>query len=135
LGTALPAAADRDSELYALKEAGKRMADTLNLAIVAYNRAATGRWMAFRLADGTSDQVVYDSRDDAIAHQLHESLCWYEQLRPAGYSADECALTLAYARAMYAAGWRPLAGAPAPILPVRTEDARAKYRQLRAHRR
>lgn len=123
----------RDSELYALREAGKRMADALNLHVVAGQ--ATGRWLAISLADGRSDGTVYDTRDDAIRHQFHETQCWYEVLKPRSYSADECALTLMYARAAYDAGWRNPAGAPAPILPVRIEDLVSKSALLRAHAR
>jgi hypothetical protein len=125
----------RDSELYALKEAGKRMADILNLALIAYGPVITGRWMAFALADGRGDSVVYDTRDDAIAHQFHETLAHYEQMRPKGWSADECALTLMYARAAYDAGWRPERETPAPIMPVRLEDTAQKLRRLRRHAR
>lgn len=125
----------RDSELYALKEAGKRMADALNLALVAGGIAVTGRWMAFSLADGRSDNVLYDTRDDAIRHQFHETLAHYEQMRPRSWSADECAMTLQYARAAYGAGWRPEREAPAPIMPVRNEDKARKLRQLQRARR
>lgn len=125
----------RDSELYALKEAGKRMADILNLALIAHGPAVTGKWMAFTLADGRGDSVVYDTRPDAIRHQFHETLAHYEQMRPKGWSADECALTLMYARAAYNAGWRPSAEDPAPIMPVRNEDRALKLRQLRRHAR
>jgi hypothetical protein len=121
----------RDSELYALREAGKRMSDILNLALVCHGPAVTGRWMAFKLADGSGDNVVYDTRADAIRHQFHETTAWYEQMRPKGWSADECALTLLYARAAYDAGWRPERETPAPILPVRLEDKAHKMRQLR----
>jgi hypothetical protein len=122
----------KDSALYALKEAGKRMAGTLNLHLAA---GVTRGFAAFRLTDGTSDGTVYDCRADAIRHQLHETLCWYESLRPRSFGADECALTLAYARAAYDAGWRNPADAPAPIKPVRLEDFVAKTRQLRRHAR
>lgn len=119
----------KDSELYALKEAGKRMAGSLNLHIVAGQ--CFGRWVAFKLEDGRSDGVIYDTRDDAIRHQLHETLCWYEPIRPVSYSADECALILMYARAAYDAGWRNGRGDPAPIKPVRMEDFAGKALSLR----
>lgn len=124
-----------DSELYALKEAGKRMADSLNLRLIVDGPAVTGRWMAFALADGRSDNVLYDTRADAIRHQFHETLAHYEQMRPKSWSADECAMTLHYARAAYDAGWRPEPEAPAPIMPVRLEDKALKTRQLRRAKR
>jgi hypothetical protein len=117
-----------DPELYALREAGSRMADVLNAAVIANGIGATGRWMAFHLQDGTSDKVIYDARVHAIIHQSQP--CHFEQLRPAGYSRDECAMTLQYARALHAAGIRPDPDYPAPVLPVRREDAIRKTRQL-----
>jgi hypothetical protein len=124
-----------DSELYALKEAGKRMADILNLRLIVDGPAVTGRWMAFALADGRGDSVLYDTRAEAIRHQFHETLAHYEQMRPKSWSADECAMTLHYARAAYDAGWRPEPEAPAPIMPVRLEDKALKTRQLRRAKR
>jgi hypothetical protein len=91
--------------------------------------------MAFALADGRSDNVLYDTRADAIRHQFHETLAHYEQMRPKSWSADECAMTLHYARAAYDAGWRPEPEAPAPIMPVRLEDKALKTRQLRRAKR
>jgi hypothetical protein len=124
-----------DTELHALRDAGKRMADALNLRIIADGIAVTGRWMAFALQDGKTDHVLYDRRDEAIRHQFHETLSWYEQLRPRTYTADECAMTLHYARAAYDAGWRPQPDTPAPIMPVRLEDKATKMRQLRRAKR
>lgn len=125
----------RDSELYALREAGKRMSDALNLRLAVDGIAVTGRWMAFSLADGKSDNVLYDTRDDAIRHQFHETLAHYEQMRPKSWSVGECAMTLQYARAAYDAGWRPERQAPAPIMPVRLEDKAQKMRRLRRAKR
>lgn len=123
-----------DTALYLAKEAGKRMADALN-AHVVFTAGSFGRWVAIRLEDGSSDGVLYDTRADAIRHQLHDTLCWYEPIRPSSYSPDECALLLVYARAAYDAGWRPERDAPAPILPVRHEDGVRKIRQLTAARK
>lgn len=122
-----------DPELYALKEAGRRAAGVLNDTVIDNGLAATGRWMAFRLDDGSSDKVIYDTRDDAIRHQSQPA--HYEQLKPHGYGADEMAMTLHYARSMHAAGWRPETGDPAPILPVRREDAASKAGQMNRHAR
>jgi hypothetical protein len=125
-----------DPELHALKAAGARMADALNAAVVAKN--CFGRWMAFRLDDGSSPdrRTLYDTRAAAISHQRHrEAWTHFEQVRPASYSADECALTLQYARALYASGYRPATDVPAPIAPVRLEDKAAKLGQLTRHAR
>jgi hypothetical protein len=124
-----------DAELYALKEAGKRMSEALNLRLIFDGPGVTGRWMAFALADGRSDNVLYDTRSDAIRHQFHETFAHYEQMRPKSWSADECAMTLQYARAAYDAGWRPEPDAPAPIKPVRLEDQAQQLRRLRRNKR
>lgn len=120
-----------DPELHALKDAGARMCDVLNAAIIANGLAATGRWMAFRLDDGSSDKVIYDTRADAITHARQP--CHYEQLRPRGYGPDECAMTLAYARSLHLAMGPADLDMPAPIMPVRLEDRAAKRRQLARH--
>lgn len=124
-----------DPELYAAREAGKRMADVLNAQVVFGKLAGFGRVMAFALADGASDGVVYDTFADAMRHQRHEQLCHYEVLRPTSYSADECALTLIYARAFHDRGGRYDVQYPQPIRPVRLEDFGHKLRQLRQPRR
>ena len=36
-----------------------------------------GKWVAIRLSDGGSDKIAYDTKADAIRHQLHELLCCY----------------------------------------------------------
>jgi hypothetical protein len=120
-----------DPELLELKDAGARMADVANAAVIANGLQATGRWLAFRLEDGRSDGVIYDTRPDAITHA--KAPCHYEQLRPRGYGTDECAMTLAYARALHASMGAADLDMPAPILPVRLEDRAAKRRQLARH--
>jgi hypothetical protein len=120
-----------DPELHALKSAGARMADVLNAAVIANGLAATGRWMAFALGDGSSDKIIYDTRADAIIHAKRP--CHFEQLRPRGFGDDECAMTLAYARSLHAAMGPASLDMPAPILPVRLEDRARKRRQLERH--
>jgi hypothetical protein len=122
-----------DPELNALKSAGARMADVLNAAVIASGTAAAGRWMAFALDDGSSDKVIYDTRAEAI--RFSRQPCHFEQLRPAGYGPDECAMTLAYARSLHQAMGPADLDTPAPIMPVRLEDRAAKRRQLNRHAR
>jgi hypothetical protein len=126
-----------DPELNALKDAGKRMSDTLNAQLIFNGMSGTFRWMAFKLEDGSSDGKVYDTRADAIKHQKYEAQCWYEQLMPSGsgYSPDVCAMTLQYARVAYDAGFRPSIDVPTTIQPVRRESARAMTRAMRQYSR
>jgi hypothetical protein len=117
-----------DPELYALKECGRRISDVLNQKLTDGGLTPVGRWLAFRLDDGSSDKVLYDTHAAAIEHQTVP--CMYEPLRPTSYSADEAALMLHYARAAYEAGWRDDVTYPSPIRPVRTEDAGRKVQLM-----
>ena len=47
-----------------LLDAAQRMTDVMNLHAVSRSRG----WAAFALADGRSDNVPYESRDDAVRH-------------------------------------------------------------------
>lgn len=122
-----------DPELYALREAGARISDVLNQAIIDGGLKNIGRWHAFRLEDGTGDGTTYDTYADAVAHQSRP--CLFEPLRPSSYSPDEAAMMLHYARAAYGAGWRNDPGYPAPIRPVRAEDAARKVHLMEARAR
>lgn len=60
------------SKCVIISDAAKRISDTINLHIT-FNNAweIHTKWMAFALADGTSDGALYDSFDDATYHQSH----------------------------------------------------------------
>jgi hypothetical protein len=77
------------------------MTDAMNLAAVAGDG---GKWLAVRLSDGGTDGVAYDTRREAIRHQLHETLCAY--VRAYEITAREAETVLAYHRAVYDAGYR-----------------------------
>lgn len=47
-------------------DAARRIADWFRLHLMADPVGNEGRWMAFRLDDGTCDTTLYDSRSDAI---------------------------------------------------------------------
>lgn len=55
-------------------EAAHRCSDIVRMHIMA---GARDRWVAIRLSDGGTDGATYDSRSDAIRHQLHETQCAY----------------------------------------------------------
>lgn len=69
------------SKCVVISDAAKRISDTINLHIT-FNRAweIHTKWMAFALADGTSDGALYDSFDDATSHQAipsrHAYMCF-----------------------------------------------------------
>ena len=64
-------------------------------------------WVAIRLADGGSDGNLYESRREAVRHQLDEKLCAYFTYRnaPTGFSSvQDAQLYLDYHRMAYDQG-------------------------------
>jgi hypothetical protein len=86
-----------------LKDAAKRCSDSIRLHIAC---GMAGKWVAIRLSDGGSDGVVYDTRGDAIRHQLHETLCAYVKIPLDDMPTEEAAIFLAFNRRVYDAGYR-----------------------------
>ena len=64
--------------------------------------------MAFRLSDGSTDGILYDMKQDAIKHQLHEQQCLYFPMGRAGggVSAHDCQILLNLHRHLYDNGVR-----------------------------
>lgn len=94
------------------------MCDAINARIVFTHIDELSRgWMAFRLADGGSDNVLYDSRRAAIEHQSNEFLCAYFSFRSClgGANPKDCQLFLDMHRHVYDNGGR-LANPEAPDL-------------------
>ena len=87
----------------AFSDAAKRCSDMIRLHIVA---GQAGRWAAVRLSDGGSDGVAYDSRPDAIRHQLHESQCAYVKIPRDDMPPEHAERYLAFHRLAYEAGFR-----------------------------
>jgi hypothetical protein len=80
------------------------MADRVNLMLIAQPwEILNTSWMAFKLEDGDSDGVLYDTRQDAIKHQLDEKLCAYFFMRTAlgGVPVRDCQLFLDIHRHTY----------------------------------
>jgi len=84
-------------------DAAKRCSDEINLHCAMGN---IGKWIAVRLIDGGSDHVAYDSRRDAIRHQLHERMCMYIVVPPDGMPPEHAIRLLALHRKVYDAGFR-----------------------------
>lgn len=94
---------DISPEIRATADAARRASEAVNLHVIGGN---VGRWVAIRLADGTSDGIPYDTRSDAIAHQLHEQQCAYLVVTPDGITPENAARFLLLNRALYDAGYR-----------------------------
>lgn len=113
---------------FGFSDEAKRCSDTVNLHLTA-NPYCVGRWVAIRLSDGGSDNVLYDTRADAVRHQLHEQLCAYVKIMPGGMSVKEAQVYLKYHRELYDAGFRlPDPEFNVPLMPL---TARDKARQIR----
>ena len=117
-------------DVVAASEAGRRCSDTVRLHIAGGN---AGRWVAIRLSDGGSDGIVYDTRADAIRHQLHETLCAYVQIPRDDMPPGEATRFLGINRMLYDAGLRivdPDEPARELIMPERVEDFDAAMAEL-----
>lgn len=87
--------------------AARRIADTYTLHRLADLYGCIGQWIACRLDDGTSDNVLYDSKAAAIRHQHHnENFFTFIQMVPAQMTACEAEVMLKIARMVYDAGGR-----------------------------
>lgn len=87
-------------------DAAKRMADNVNIHYTGLGWQAVGKWCAIKLHDGSSDQTLYDTRRDAVRHQLDEKLCTYVKITPLLMSTCEAHMLLGVARKAYDAGHR-----------------------------
>jgi hypothetical protein len=69
--------------------------------------AAIGSWMAVSLADGSSDNVLYETRRECVRHQKHrEQECAFFNIRPCDLSICEAAAFLRISRMAYSNGHR-----------------------------
>jgi hypothetical protein len=77
-----------------------RVADAITLHWVAGGwDGCVGRWMAFKLADGRTDNILYPSQYDAVRHQkgIYQHYM-YLKLVPGGMSICEAEILLALHR-------------------------------------
>lgn len=82
------------------------MSDAISLHLAAAPDSAYGKYMAFKLRDGSSDSVLYDTRADAIRHQRSLDAYCYVQVRPGGMPPHHAERYLAAHRLMHDAGYR-----------------------------
>lgn len=87
-------------------DAARRLSDTVTMHLTAIGSVAAGRWIAARLSDGGTDNVLYDTKADAVRHQLHEFQCAYVCITPDGMGYREAEIYLAFNRKLYENGYR-----------------------------
>lgn len=120
--------------LGAFSDAARRIADTYQLHIVADPAGSEGKWMAFRLADGTCDQTLYDSRSAAIRQKGLFAKHWgVIKIIPTGISYAAAASYLSTCRQVADnpnLRWKatdadsPISDADALLMPMNREDIR-----------
>lgn len=107
-------------------DAARRMADTITLHAIAGQAA---RWAAIRLRDGGSDNTAYDSRSDAVRHQLSPEYCTYVLIPPGGMQIREADAVLSFWRQVYDAGWRAVDPRDdIPSMPLTAAECREQVR-------
>lgn len=92
-------------------DAAKRVADTYNMHKAALGRESVGYWIACALIDGSSDNVTYESKPDAVKHQHHnENYYTYIQIVPPSMSICAAEAMLKVSRMAYDKGIRTTDG-------------------------
>jgi hypothetical protein len=88
-------------------DAAKRLSDTYNLHRIGASDYAIGKWFAASLSEGRSDDVLYDSKRDAVRGQKHnEQYYTFIKIIPTGMNECEAAVMLKMARKLYDNGMR-----------------------------
>lgn len=111
----------------ALIDAGRRGAEAINLHLLFNNFSDVKyKWMAIRLSDGSCDNVLYDTKADAVNHVVDERWFMYicfSGLGPAGAKPSEVAKLILFWREAYEAGGRFIApDERAPIMTTQRND-------------
>jgi hypothetical protein len=104
------------------KDAVRHLCDAVNLHVDAQGSDAYGKYVAIRLSDGKSpDNALYDTRRDAVRHNIHDPWCFYVKIRPGGIQPREAWVVLGYARQAKENG--AVFQNEEPIVPMLTELA------------
>jgi hypothetical protein len=83
-------------------DAARRICDTYTLHRLADPIGNIGRWFAVAIADGTTDNVLYDSKADAIRHMHHNEYFYaFVQIVPSQMSVCDAELFLSGVRKTY----------------------------------
>jgi hypothetical protein len=116
-------------------DAAKRVADVYTLHRIAAPYENLGKWIAVSIQDGRSDNVLYDSKYDAVRHQHHNEL-WYAFLPIGMHDVTVCdaEIFLRIHRKMFDKGIkmvdRDSVRMPEPIKRATREDQAAQMRSI-----
>jgi hypothetical protein len=88
-------------------DAAKRLSDTYRLHRLADHFGSIGHWFAVSLGDGSGDNCLYPSKDEAISHQHHnEENCAFVQIVPSDMTVCDAEMYLKIYRRLREAGIR-----------------------------
>lgn len=88
-------------------DAARRLADTYNLHRIGLGDGAIGKWFAASLAEGRSDDVLYDNKQSCVQHQHHnEDYYTYIKIVPSSMRVCDAEVMLRTARTLYEKGIR-----------------------------
>lgn len=65
-----------------------------------------GKWIALKLADGSSDMELYDTKETAVRHQTYENQCAYMKITPDGTTPRLAETFLKFCEDLYDNGWK-----------------------------
>lgn len=104
-----PVTVPRDYQ-YRNMDAAKRMSDAISLhqTVLTMDELLAGRYAAISIADGSSDGVAYESREQAALYQRHNAArCGYFRIPPGDrWPPELCDVLLWYVRSAYDNGVR-----------------------------
>lgn len=124
-------------------DAAKRLSGIVNTICVIHPMdVVINSWIAVRLADGSTDGVLYDTRREAVRHQPYEKQCAYLSLRqaPGGMDIQAAYAILKFHRDAYDANLvfvdpeHPTGGVDMQI-PIAIEDVKSQIRRLHQRKR
>lgn len=87
-------------------DSAKRASDAIRLHLLANHDQALHSWAAIRLSDGGTDGILYDTKAQAVRHQLHEYQCAYVFIPADGMSPRIAETFLRFHRHLYDSGFR-----------------------------
>jgi len=87
-------------------DAARHASEAVNLHVLVDPHGCIGKWVAVRLSDGKSDGNLYDTKAEAVDHQLHEQFCAYVCIPPGGMPPKDAEVYLRAMRQLADNGYR-----------------------------